>query len=87
MPTSPRLTYRRLAHADTNLFRALCLDEHVKEYLLDGADVSPEWAVEAVALSERLFETTGVGLWLVLRDDEPIGFCGFRLFPALGAEP
>ena len=85
--SSRRLRYQRLGRGDTEAFHALCLDEHVRRYLLDGAEVTRAWAVEAIELSERLFRTDGVGLWLVWHHHTPVGFCGFRRFPQLGAEP
>lgn len=84
---SPRLGYRRLTRRDVDLFHALCRDAHLKRYLLDGADMSRAFAAEAVEISDRLFQTDGVGLWLVERDGGPIGFTGFRRFPELCAEP
>ena len=90
-PTSPltsqRLSYRRLSHRDIEAFHTLCLDEHVKRYLLDDADMPRAWVVDAVEISNRLFQTDGVGLWLVERDDVTLGFCGFRVFDDLGPEP
>ena len=85
--TSRRLRYRPLSREDTEAFHTLCLDPHIRRYLLDGAEVTRAWAVEAIELSERLFLTDGVGVWMVSHDDTPVGFCGFRVFPRLGAEP
>lgn len=87
MLASERLSYRRLTGRDADLFHGLCLDEHIKHYLLDGRDVPRSWAVEAIELSDRLFREDGVGLWLVRHDETPIGFCGFRRFAELGVEP
>ena len=84
---SERLSYCRLTGRDVDLFHTLCLDEHVKHYLLDGKDVPRSWAVEAIELSDRLFREHGVGLWLVRGDETPIGFCGFRRFAELGVDP
>ena len=90
-PTSPltsqRLSYRRLSQRDIEVFHRLCRDEHVKRYLLDGADMPHAWAIEAIEISDRLFQTDGVGLWLVERDDVAIGFSGFRVFDELAPEP
>ena len=86
-PRSSRLIYRRLSSADVEPFHTLCLDSHLKRYLLDGVDLPREWVVEAVTLSDRLFNSDGVGLWLVERDGVCIGFCGFRVFEELGPEP
>ena len=85
--TSARLRYRRLSPRDLDAFHRLCLDEHVKRYLLDGLDMPRSWAMEAIHLSDRLFDTDDVGLWLVEREGAPIGFTGFRVFEELGPEP
>ena len=84
---SQRLSYRRLSQRAVEAFHAPCREEHVKRYLLDGADMPHAWAVEAVEISDRLFQTDGVGLWLVERDEVPVGFSGFRMFHELSAEP
>ena len=87
MVTSQRLSYRRVSRDEVDIFHGLCLDAHVKQYLLDGADMPRTWAVDAVHRSDRLFHTDAVGLWLVQRGEIPIGFCGFHVFAELGAEP
>ena len=85
--SSPRLRYQRLSRNDTEAFHTLCLDEHFARYLLDGVKVTRRWVVESVELSDRLFRTDGVGLWLVWHNATLVGFCGFRVFRELGAEP
>ena len=87
MVTSRRLSYRRVSQHEVDVFHSLCLDPHVKRYLLDGLDMSRTWAVDAVRQSDRLFCGEEVGLWLVQREDTRIGFCGFHVFDELGPEP
>lgn len=86
---SARLLYRELCERDLDGFHALLRDEHIKRYLLDGQDMSRDFAAAAIVASQRLFETDGIGLWLVFEParDQPIGFCGFRVFAELGPEP
>jgi RimJ/RimL family protein N-acetyltransferase len=84
---SARLAYRRLCPDDIDAFHGLCLDDHVRRFLLDGQEVPRQWATAAIETSERLFDSHGVGLWLLVRDRVPIGFCGFRAFDELGPEP
>ena len=72
---------------DIDAFHGLCLDDHVRRFLLDGQEVPRQWATAAIETSERLFDSHGVGLWLLVRDRVPIGFCGFRAFDELGPEP
>ena len=85
--TSHRLRYQRLSRNDTEAFHVLCLNEHIRRHLLDGAEATRAWVVETIELSDRLFRTDGVGLWMIWCDDTPVGFCGFRVCCQLGAEP
>jgi RimJ/RimL family protein N-acetyltransferase len=92
-PHSPRLGYRRPVASDADALHAIITDDHVKRYLCDGQTLPREWAVDAIAASDRLFATRGVGLWLVFEPADagaPIGFCGFATFEgfeAFGGEP
>lgn len=93
-PQSARLGYRRPAASDAGVLHAIITDDHVKRYLCDGQTLPLEWVVETIAASDRLFETRGVGLWLVFESvadaGMPIGFCGFVTFEgfeAFGGEP
>jgi RimJ/RimL family protein N-acetyltransferase len=81
--------YREVCERDLDGFYALIRDEHIKRYLLDGQDMSRDWTAAEILASQRLFETDGIGLWLVFEParDPPIGFCGFRVFAELGPEP
>lgn len=90
MLASPRLTYRRLTNADLQTFHHLIIDEHIREYLLDGAVMSLDWCSEQIEASQLLFDECELGLWLVsvrAAIDSPIGFCGFIRFPETGTEP
>lgn len=90
LPKSPRLAYRPLLPRDGGLFLRLLRDPHVREYLLDGAIADEAFGAEAIAESEALVAEVGVGLWLAaLREAgrKTAGFCGFRRFPGLGADP
>jgi len=87
MLRSRRLAYRRLSSDDLDVFHELCLDEHVRRFLLDGQEMPRAWATDAIETSHRLFDSHGVGLWLLLLDRLPIGFCGFRVFDELSPEP
>lgn len=90
-PRSARLVYERLAAGRAEAFHRLAMDPHVRRYLLDGQVVKRAWADAAIAASERLFTTRGVGLWLLRarpRDqDPPFGFAGFHVFEEIGPEP
>jgi RimJ/RimL family protein N-acetyltransferase len=81
------LSYHRLTSSDIDRFHALCTDEHVRRYLMDGQVLPREWAAAEIRASSDLFEVERVGLWLVRDDDEVVGFCGFRVFETMGPEP
>lgn len=72
-------------HADA--FHALCSDEHVRRYLLDGAVLPLAWAEAEIERSLALFDEHGVGLWLVQEAGVTVGFCGFRVFESMGPAP
>ena len=82
------LQFQRLHEDHCDVFHQLCTDEHVRRYLLDGNVVERDWALAEIATSSALFDTHGVGLWLV-RDDAGalLGFCGFRVFETMGPNP
>ena len=89
-PTSQRLTYRKLHAADVDAFHTLVIDPHVRRYLLDGKTMPREWSDGEVRTSDRLFEARGVGIWLIFEPhdtENPVGFCGFRVFAEVGPEP
>ena len=88
--TSERLTFRRLRATDVDAFHLLVTDPHIRRFMMDGQTMAREWTQRAVAASDDLFETHGVGLWLVFEmvdTQRTVGFCGFRVFDALGDEP
>lgn len=83
------MSYRPLSLADASTFHRLLIDPHVRRYLLDGEIVDREWSDEAIADSDRLFAARGLGLWLMFEadDEDPMGFCGFRVFAEMSQEP
>lgn len=87
--SSARLVYRELGVHDLGAFHALVVDAHIKRYLLDGEDMTRDWARAEILASRERFDSQGIGIWLVFESaqGEPIGFCGFRVFPELGPEP
>jgi RimJ/RimL family protein N-acetyltransferase len=89
-PTSDRLRYRRIRPADLETLHRLIIDEHIKQFMMDGQAMGRDWTRDVIAASDGLFASTGVGLWFVhIRRDaeQPIGFAGFRVFDAIGPEP
>lgn len=86
-PVAPRLTFRRLGEADLDVFHRLVTDPHVRRYLLDGEVMTRAWAASEIEAARRLFETHGVGLWLLEEDGEVVGFAGFRVFDDTGKGP
>ena len=85
---SPRLRYRPIEEADLDQFFALVIDDHIKRYLFDGETMPRQWCVDAVATNRRMFDESGLGLWLIYEAEgsEPIGFCGYWVFEELGPE-
>lgn len=86
-PVSERLSYTRLAEANLAQFHALCLDPHVRRFLLDGDEVDEGWVRGALGASEALFASQQVGLWLLGCGPTVVGFAGFFVFESLGPEP
>lgn len=86
-PSSTRLRFIRLRASRLDAFHALLVDPHVRRYLLDGLEVDRAFAEQAIADSDALFAAQGVGLWLLERHGEPIGFAGFRVFEELSPAP
>jgi cupin 2 domain-containing protein len=84
---SERLRYRCLTEADLDTFHALAMDRHIRAYMLDGSIVERSRASSILQASDALFEDREVGLWLVFRDEEAIGFCGFHVFEKPDPEP
>jgi RimJ/RimL family protein N-acetyltransferase len=90
--SSPRLLYRRLGEqpGDVGEFHRLVTDDHVRRYLLDGELKTRAFCEEEVHNSQKLFAERAVGLWLMAPREQPaqpIGFCGFRVFPEVEPEP
>ncbi len=50
--------------------------------------MSATWSTDEIRKSDELFDSQGVGLWLVFASDpnRPIGFAGFRVFEEMGPE-
>ena len=81
------MSYTPLEPTHAAAFHRLCVDEHIRRYLLDGLVVPSSWADAEIARSQSLFASRQVGLWLVCDGAETIGFCGFRVFETMGPEP
>jgi len=84
---SERLSYRRLAEDNLSTFHSLAVDPHIRAYMLDGAVVERDWAATVLAGSDTLFAECGVGIWLIYKGGEAIGFCGFHVFEKPDPEP
>ncbi len=63
----------------------------MRRYLLDGELMEPDWCEAEVQRSDELFDSVGVGLWLVFEagagEQGAIGFCGYRRFEELSDGP
>jgi RimJ/RimL family protein N-acetyltransferase len=70
-----------------DLFHKLCVDPHIRRFLLDGQVVDRDWARDALAKSAASTQHLGVGLWLTEHAGQVIGFCGYHHFHDLTPEP
>lgn len=68
-------------------FHSLATDDHIRAFLLDGELLPLDWAEDEVRRSLALFDERDVGLWLIHRGDEIIGFAGFRVYEMFSLEP
>jgi RimJ/RimL family protein N-acetyltransferase len=86
---SERLKYRPVATTDLHEFHGLVTDEHIRRYLMDGNIVPPDWSAAQILRSQTLFDSLGVGIWLVheRQTSELVGFCGFLVLPEVHARP
>jgi RimJ/RimL family protein N-acetyltransferase len=82
-----RLSIDRLTPGDLAEFHRLVTDSHIRRFLLDGAVMDEEWSRLEIERSDALFESTGLGLWLLRENDERIGFAGYRVFEEMSPEP
>ena len=85
---SERLSLRPLTSAGADDFHRLAVDPFVRHFLLDDTVVPRPWADDEIDRAHDLFDRTGLGMYLIVRDKgAPIGFAGFRIFEDLGPEP
>jgi len=86
---SGRLIYEPVRPHHLDDFHKLIQDAYVRHYLLDGEVFPREWTAERIFESHALFETHGVGIWLVREkaSAELLGFCGFMVIPSVDSEP
>ena len=89
MTSSARLRYEPLSVDQIDRFHSLVQDDHIRRYLMDGEMFPREWSADRVNDSAALFASRGVGLSLVFEQasGELVGFCGFLVLGAAGAEP
>lgn len=74
---SPRLFYHPISEEDFDDLYALTKNEHVREFLMEGLEISPEECKELILKSRILFAADGVGLYLIKEKDTFVGYCGF----------
>ncbi len=84
---TPRLVLERLTASDFAPFHRLVVDPHVRRFLLDGQSMDEEWSRAEIARSDELFDSIGLGLWLVHDGGDLVGFAGFRVFEEMAPEP
>ncbi len=76
-PISKRLTYKKLSLSDLYCFESLACNSHIRQYLMEGMDVSREDCLEWIKASTELFKEKAVGLYLVYQKGSIVGYAGF----------
>ena len=76
-PVSQRLTFKPLTHNDTFVFEELVCDPHVKEYLMEGQELTNKECTTFIEKGIKLKERTSLGLYLLYFENRLIGYCGF----------
>ncbi len=76
-PRSKNLFYRKLRQNDESLFLSLLQDPHIKKFLLEDMDVSREEIQMWISESEILQKQWGLGLYLIYKGKNLIGYGGF----------
>jgi ribosomal-protein-alanine N-acetyltransferase len=75
--TTSRLVLRPLAHGDAPCLADIFAGEGVRRYLFDNEEVRPETVAAILAASLRQ-SAQGLGLWLIVKADIPIGCVGLQ---------
>lgn len=78
LPRSKRFTYKKLSLSDLPYFESLARNSHIRQYLMEGMDVSSEDCLGWVKASTELFKERAVGLYLVFQEGSLIGYAGFN---------
>ncbi|HEY1080159.1 MAG TPA: GNAT family N-acetyltransferase [Bdellovibrio sp.] len=76
-PSSSRLTYKCLSEEDLETFSDLVQDSHVREFLMEGMELSLDECKDFIAKSKSLQEKCSLGIYLIRLSDKVIGYCGF----------
>lgn len=77
VPQSERLTYEVLNSKNFESFHSLLQDAHVREFVMEGEEVSLEDSRAFMAAGDLLKEKTQLGLYLTSLNHQVIGYCGY----------
>lgn len=77
LPVCPNLTFKKIVREDLQDFLVLVRDPHVKEFLLEGLEVSDEEGIAWIAEADNLQNELGLGLYLVYEKTQLLGYCGY----------
>lgn len=77
IPTSPRLSYKLISMDDLATFSKLAQDHHVREFLMEGFELSTEECQDLISAGLELHNQHGLGIYLISNQNEIIGYCGF----------
>jgi RimJ/RimL family protein N-acetyltransferase len=77
LPSSKRLTYKILSIDDLSSFGSLAGNSYIREYLMEGMEVTTDDCLKWIDESNKLFKEKNVGLYLVYENDSLVGYAGF----------
>ncbi|WP_034722496.1 GNAT family N-acetyltransferase [Bacteriovorax sp. DB6_IX] len=77
LPSSKRLTYKMISLDDISSFESLARNSYIREYLMEGMEVTTDDCLQWIDESNKLFEEKKVGLYLVYENDLLVGYAGF----------
>lgn len=77
LPQCSYLDFKHLTEADLEKFAPLACDDHIKEFLMEGQDLSTEEQIDFIRNGESILSRTGLGIYLVFANHVVVGYCGF----------
>ncbi|MES2803633.1 MAG: GNAT family N-acetyltransferase [Bdellovibrionota bacterium] len=66
-----------LTKDNVEILYSLVSEAHVREFLMEGLEMSRAECLDFIKIAEALRVKIGLGMYLVFRLNQPIGYCGF----------